>query len=165
MPNGKSVFLSRDHHHSYCSSEWWLLEKCHSSQLQPFNITVCLLCIAGRQVGPDHTCREKLEKTIILFTKVVSKSNSISYNQTVACFVFKCFPSSTLQWRRLTIFSIVFYFALYPLDAVVRLLGVPPISIHTSDPALLGICRQLRVHSCRGGGHLWTLHCPVHEPH
>lgn len=37
-----------------------------------FTITVCLFCIAGRQVGPDHICREKLEKTIILFTKVVS---------------------------------------------------------------------------------------------
>lgn len=35
-------------------------------------IIVCLFCIAGRQVGPDHICREKLEKTIILFTKVVS---------------------------------------------------------------------------------------------
>lgn len=29
-------------------------------------------CVSGRQVGPESTCREKLEKTIILYTKVVS---------------------------------------------------------------------------------------------
>uniref|UniRef100_A0A667XCB9 Importin-11 n=1 Tax=Myripristis murdjan TaxID=586833 RepID=A0A667XCB9_9TELE len=32
---------------------------------------VWLLRAAGRQVGPDSTCREKLEKTIILYTKVL----------------------------------------------------------------------------------------------
>uniref|UniRef100_A0A3Q3VMA8 Importin-11 n=1 Tax=Mola mola TaxID=94237 RepID=A0A3Q3VMA8_MOLML len=30
-----------------------------------------LFCVSGRQVGPDSICREKLEKTIILFTKVL----------------------------------------------------------------------------------------------
>uniref|UniRef100_A0A7N9AV75 Importin-11 n=1 Tax=Mastacembelus armatus TaxID=205130 RepID=A0A7N9AV75_9TELE len=30
-----------------------------------------LFCVSGRQVGPDNACREKLEKTIILFTKVL----------------------------------------------------------------------------------------------
>uniref|UniRef100_A0A671TEV9 Importin-11 n=1 Tax=Sparus aurata TaxID=8175 RepID=A0A671TEV9_SPAAU len=35
------------------------------------NNTARLFCVSGRQVGPDCTCREKLEKTIILYTKVL----------------------------------------------------------------------------------------------
>uniref|UniRef100_A0A3Q3EAT6 Importin-11 n=1 Tax=Labrus bergylta TaxID=56723 RepID=A0A3Q3EAT6_9LABR len=30
-----------------------------------------LICVSGRQIGPDSTCREKLEKMIILYTKVL----------------------------------------------------------------------------------------------
>uniref|UniRef100_A0A672Z9R2 Importin-11 n=1 Tax=Sphaeramia orbicularis TaxID=375764 RepID=A0A672Z9R2_9TELE len=35
------------------------------------NNALWLFCVAGRQVGPESTCREKLEKTIILYTKVL----------------------------------------------------------------------------------------------
>uniref|UniRef100_A0A3B4Y3B8 Importin-11 n=1 Tax=Seriola lalandi dorsalis TaxID=1841481 RepID=A0A3B4Y3B8_SERLL len=35
------------------------------------NNGVWFVCVSGRQVGPDSTCREKLEKTIILYTKVL----------------------------------------------------------------------------------------------
>ena len=54
---------------------------------------------------------------------------------------------------------------LVPFHTVVRLLGVSSMPIHTSHPALPGICRQLRVHACGGGSDLWALHRPVHEPH
>lgn len=52
-----------------------------------------------------------------------------------------------------------------PFHTVVRLPGVPSMCIHTANPAFPGICRQLRVHACRGGSDLWALHCSVHEPH
>uniref|UniRef100_A0A671TIP2 Importin-11 n=1 Tax=Sparus aurata TaxID=8175 RepID=A0A671TIP2_SPAAU len=39
--------------------------------VSPYNNTARLFCVSGRQVGPDCTCREKLEKTIILYTKVL----------------------------------------------------------------------------------------------
>uniref|UniRef100_A0A665X7D5 Importin-11 n=1 Tax=Echeneis naucrates TaxID=173247 RepID=A0A665X7D5_ECHNA len=49
-------------------------DKCLSMLLNLLLLTndaVWLICVSGRQVGPDSTCREKLEKTIILYTKVL----------------------------------------------------------------------------------------------
>uniref|UniRef100_A0A3B4UE44 Importin-11 n=1 Tax=Seriola dumerili TaxID=41447 RepID=A0A3B4UE44_SERDU len=47
------------------------LERTLLSVLLLSNNGVWFVCVSGRQVGPDSTCREKLEKTIILYTKVL----------------------------------------------------------------------------------------------
>lgn len=35
--------------------------------------------LLGRSIGVDNVCRDRLEKTIILFTKVVSLSEALMY--------------------------------------------------------------------------------------
>lgn len=62
----------------------------------------------------------------------------------------------------LPISSVLFFSSIH---IVVRFPGIPPMCIYTPNSAIPGIRCQLCVHTCRGGSHLWTLHCPVHEPH
>lgn len=41
--------------------------------MKEYDVYHLYFLVSGRQVGSESPCREKLEKTIILYTKVVSK--------------------------------------------------------------------------------------------
>lgn len=107
----------------------------------------------GRQVGQGSLCREKLEKTIILYTKVVSQKRPNSVKGAKKIY-------STLKLEMLSVSRL----PLRPLLAA-GFPGISPVAFHTSHSALAGVRRWLRVHRGRGGGRFRALYCAVHEPH
>lgn len=117
-------------------------------------LNVCfskLLLSEGRQVGPGSPCREKLEKTIILYTKVVRlKTSKLSAKK------IRSIPKlDGLSFS---------HFLSRPLLAA-GFPGISPVAFHTSHSTLAGVRSQLRVHRGRGGGGLRALYRAVHEPH
>lgn len=122
--------------------------------------------LTGRQAGPDSPCREKLEKTIILFTKVVSShfNNKLHCENLWKSLLTNRFFFEREIWYAYYIFTLsLLFFNL--INSAARLPGAPPMCIYTTHPSFFGVCCQLRLHSCRGGRDLWTFHCTVHEPH
>lgn len=143
---------------------WFSLwDEYFSSALSPRKPHCLTAVLTGRQVGPVSPCREKLEKTIILFTKVVSSY----FNNKLHC--EKLWKSLTGSFNEIYyVYNIIFILSfpfLNPINSAARFPGAPPMCVYTTHPSFFGVCCQLRLHSCWGGSDLWTFHCTVHEPH
>lgn len=97
--------------------------------------------VSGRLVGPDSTCREKLEKTIILYTKVVSCHKRTS-------FFFHTAPENFTLSNCCSLFVSSFVWA------VARFSGAASMRIYPSHPAFPGIRCELCVYTLWGRSYL-----------